>query len=84
MSVSARLVSLAVAIAIMAPDAANAYVGPGAGLGMIGSLIAVVGAVLVAILGLFILPFRMLSKRRRAKARDVPEAAVSAGKTEKG
>jgi hypothetical protein len=42
-----------------------AYVGPGAGLGMIGSLIAVVVAVVVAVTGLFILPIRLLMKRLR-------------------
>jgi hypothetical protein len=46
------------------PVASPAYLGPGAGLGMLGSLVAVVVAVLLAIAGLFILPFRLLMKRR--------------------
>jgi hypothetical protein len=74
MSMNARLAILAAVSAIMAPGVALAYVGPGAGLGMIGSLIAVVGAVLVALLGLFILPFRMLMKRRKAKMSGTREA----------
>jgi uncharacterized protein (DUF2062 family) len=44
---------------------AAAYLGPGAGLGMIGSLIAVIIVALVVILGLVIYPVRMLRKRRR-------------------
>jgi hypothetical protein len=62
MSVHARFAILAAVGAMMAPGAALAYVGPGAGLSLIGSLIAVVGAVLVAVLGLLVLPVRMLLK----------------------
>ena len=39
--------------------------GPGAGLGMIGSLIAVVIAGVVIVFGLVIYPLRMFLKRRR-------------------
>jgi hypothetical protein len=52
------------ASAAFAPDVALAYLGPGAGLGMIGSLIAVVVVVLISVLGLVIYPLRMLRKRR--------------------
>jgi hypothetical protein len=44
---------------------AHAYVGPGAGLGFIGSLFAVVGGVLLALLGIILFPIRMLMKRFR-------------------
>jgi hypothetical protein len=47
---------------------AHAYMGPGAGLGMLGSLVAVAGAVLVALVGLFVLPVRIIMKRRRKAA----------------
>jgi hypothetical protein len=46
-------------------EPAFAYMGPGAGLGMIGSLLALLGAGAVAVLGLLILPVRMLMKRLR-------------------
>ena len=49
---------------------------------MIGSLIAVVGAVLIAILGLLILPFRMLAKRR--KDRLAAQKATAAGGPQDG
>ena len=44
---------------------AHAYMGPGAGLGMLGSLVAVAGALLVAVFGILVLPIRMILKRRR-------------------
>jgi hypothetical protein len=84
MSGTAIIAACVVAITTMAPSAAWAYVGPGAGLSMIGSLIAVVAAVLVAVLGLFILPVRMLLKRRRVRAGDGREAPASGGSRQKG
>ena len=52
-----------VALLAVVPLAAQAYVGPGAGVGMIGSLLAVLGAVLLAIVGLVLWPLRMIRKR---------------------
>ena len=57
---------LAVFCALLAASApALAYMGPGAGLGMLGSLFALIGAALVALFGLIVLPVRMLMKRMR-------------------
>jgi hypothetical protein len=63
----AALLSFLVAALLTAGPAA-AYMGPGAGLGMIGSLVAVIGAVLIALLGIVILPVRMILKKRRKAA----------------
>ena len=52
-------------IAIAAPGTAAAYMGPGAGLGMLGSLIAVIAALGIALLGIVLLPVRMIMKKRR-------------------
>lgn len=48
---------------LFAASPAFAYLGPGAGLGMIGSLIAIVVVGLVIVLGLVVYPIRMLRKR---------------------
>lgn len=53
---------------LLAAGPALAYLGPGAGLGMLGSLFAVIGAVLLALFGLVILPVRMILKKRRRQA----------------
>lgn len=53
--------------ALVRPDAALAYLGPGAGLGMVGTLISVVVAILVAILGVVLYPIRLLRKMRKNK-----------------
>lgn len=63
---------MVVALFAAVPLLAHAYVGPGAGLGMVASLLAVVGAVLLSIVGLILWPWRLLRKRLQAKndARD--------------
>lgn len=53
---------------MLAATPADAYLGPGAGLGMLGSLLAVGGALLLALAGIVVLPLRMLLKRRRKAA----------------
>jgi len=55
---------LAGLLAAHAPVAA-AYVGPGAGLGMIASIVAVVLAVLATIVGLVVWPIRRLMQRKK-------------------
>jgi len=49
------------------PTTAQAYVGPGAGLTMIGSAIALIVVILVALAGLIIWPIRALRQRKKGK-----------------
>jgi hypothetical protein len=44
---------------------AAAYVGPGAGLSAIGSLIALIGAIVVAILGFLWYPIKRLMRKKQ-------------------
>jgi hypothetical protein len=66
-----------VVLLAMVPLAAQAYVGPGAGIGMIGSLLAVLGAILLAIVGLILWPLRMIRKRRQGKGSSQAERPSS-------
>jgi protein-S-isoprenylcysteine O-methyltransferase Ste14 len=59
---------IVIALFAALPLLAHAYVGPGAGLGMIASLLAVVGAMLLSIVGLILWPWRVLKKRWQAKS----------------
>lgn len=68
---------IVIALFAAVPLLAHAYVGPGAGLGMIASLLAVVGAMLLSIVGLVLWPWRMLRKHLQAKS-----AARAAERTE--
>jgi hypothetical protein len=59
---------IVIALFAAVPLLAHAYVGPGAGLGMIASLLAVVGAMLLSIVGLILWPWRMLKKHLQTKS----------------
>ena len=45
-------------------ECAYAYIGPGAGLGMIGSVVAIIIAAFIVVVGLIIYPIRRIMKRR--------------------
>ncbi len=54
------------AVLFLIPTASFAYIGPGAGISAIGTLIAVVGAILLAIVGFVWYPVKRMLKRRAA------------------
>jgi hypothetical protein len=75
-----RVAALAVAACTfgtaLLPGVAEAYVGPGAGLSAIGTLVALVGAVLLAIVGFVWYPIKRLLRRGKedtAKPVDVEQ-----------
>jgi hypothetical protein len=55
---------------LLSPTAAIAYVGPGAGLTMLGSLWGLILAIVFVVFGLLILPFKIISNRLKKKAAD--------------
>jgi uncharacterized membrane protein len=59
------------------PLMAEAYVGPGAGLTMLGSLWGLIVAVVFVLFGLLILPYKLMRNKRR-KAREQAEQAERA------
>ena len=64
------------------PNTTDAYIGPGAGLGMLGSLVAVIGMVLVAAFGLVIFPITIFRKWRRNRARKAAKPSDTKAETE--
>lgn len=64
--------TLSVALAL--PATAVAYVGPGAGLSIIGSLLAFVAAVVVGIFGFLWFPIRRIIRKRKQAAAAKAEA----------
>lgn len=61
-----------VALWTLAPGEAEAYVGPGAGLSAIGSLLALVAAIVLGIVGFVWYPVKRLMRRRKALASGTP------------
>lgn len=70
-----------VAVVLLLPSLAHAYIGPGAGITAIGSLIALVGAAILAVLGFVWYPIKRL-RRSRAKPAD-PAVAKSGAEAER-
>ena len=63
-----RILVLIVLFALCASEA-QAYIGPGAGVGFLGSLWAWLVGVVVVLLAILIWPLRWLLRRMRAKSR---------------
>jgi hypothetical protein len=69
---------LATVVAALVAGPAHAYIGPGAGLTAIGTVIALLGGILLAIVGFVWYPIkRVLRSKARAKS-DLAAAAVAA------
>jgi len=68
-----RCVAIAIAVLVV-PTPAAAYVGPGAGLSALGSLLALLAAVVVAIIGFLWYPIKRLLGKRRAPATQADSA----------
>lgn len=71
-----RLVCKAVAaLAGVIPAVAMAYVGPGAGLSAIGTVLALIGAVFLGVFGFLWYPIKRLLAKRRERAEAKKEAS---------
>ena len=69
-----RLLGLAAALtALGTAQAAEAYIGPGAGLGAIGVALGVIGSILLGLFSILWYPVKRLIRRLRRR-RDPPEA----------
>ena len=63
-------------IALLCPAFAFAYVGPGAGIGLVGALGGLIIAVIIAVAILLIWPIRMMLRKKKAAAKQEPEAGT--------
>ncbi|QIE43997.1 hypothetical protein G5B39_18525 (plasmid) [Rhodobacteraceae bacterium SC52] len=61
-----------VALAILAPSLAQAYIGPGAGISAIGAALALLAAVFFAIVGFVWYPVKRLLRKRKAANAPAP------------
>jgi hypothetical protein len=56
-----------------------AYIGPGAGLGLVGALIAVVSAVMAAMFFVVLWPIRMMLRKAKLRQQQTTSSAVPGG-----
>jgi uncharacterized membrane protein len=66
---------LAATCLLILPGIASAYVGPGAGITMLGSLWGLILAIVFVLVGILILPYKII--RNRMKQKKAEEAAVN-------
>lgn len=59
------LVRLVVLMALLVPLPAHAYIGPGAGLGAIGTVLAVIGALFLLVVGFVWYPVKRLLRKKK-------------------
>ena len=72
-------ITFALVLLLGLPAISYAYVGPGAGLSIIGSLLAFLAAIIVGISGFLWFPIRrLMKKRKQAKAQASDRAAAEA------
>jgi len=69
------LISLSMSIWLFSGQAV-AYIGPGAGLSAIGSLLALLGALILAIVGFIWYPVKRLMSNRKAAKQEADRASV--------
>lgn len=63
----AAILVVLLALGVLTPLEAQAYVGPGAGITAIGSLLALIAGLLFAIVGFVWYPIKRMRRRRREK-----------------
>lgn len=66
--VKALGLTIAAVVALAMAPAAWSYVGPGAGLGVLGAIVAVIAALLASVVGLVLWPIRKFMRRRKGAA----------------
>lgn len=76
---AAFLIAVAIAITII-PNYAMAYVGPGAGLTVIGTVVALFGAVLLGVVGFLWYPLkRLIGRNKQPTGSAAPESSPKVG-----
>lgn len=71
-----ELIAVLAITTTMLPVTAYAYIGPGAGLSAIGSFLALIGAILLAILGFIWFPIKRLIKKFKNKS-EAPDVSTN-------
>ena len=56
---------------LITPASAQAYIGPGAGITAIGTVIALIGAIVLAIVGFVWYPVKRIMKKKKKKTKEV-------------
>ena len=59
------ILPLLILLVLMAPDQADAYVGPGLGAGTIGVILGIIGSLFIALFAIIWYPLKRLFKKKK-------------------
>lgn len=68
---------VAIALQLFVPESAGAYIGPGVGISAIGTVVALIAAVFLAIVGFLWYPIKRLLAKLKKKRKTNKEAPLS-------
>jgi len=64
------ILPLVIVLVLMAPDQADAYVGPGLGAGTIGVILGIIGSLFIALFAIIWYPLKRLFKKKKKQGQE--------------
>lgn len=64
---------LLILLVLMAPDQADAYVGPGLGAGTIGVILGIIGSLFIALFAIIWYPLKRLFKKKKKQGQETEQ-----------
>ncbi len=67
------ILPLVILLVLMAPDQADAYVGPGLGAGTIGVILGIIGSLFIALFAIIWYPLKRLFKKKKKQGQETEQ-----------
>jgi len=67
------ILPLVIVLVLMAPDQADAYVGPGLGAGTIGVILGIIGSLFIALFAIIWYPLKRLFKKKKKQSQETEQ-----------
>jgi len=67
------ILPLVIVLVLMAPDQADAYVGPGLGAGTIGVILGIIGSLFIALFAIIWYPLKRLFKKKKKQGQETEQ-----------
>jgi len=67
------ILPLVILLVLMAPDQADAYVGPGLGAGTIGVILGIIGSLFIALFAILWYPLKRLFKKKKKQSQETEQ-----------
>jgi len=67
------ILPLVILLVLMAPDQADAYVGPGLGAGTIGVILGIIGSLFIALFAIIWYPLKRLFKKKKKQNQETEQ-----------